>query len=137
MLNSRAKSARRGWTVNKSVNSSPSGGFLQISSIQSLTVNNFGSCQLGSIFNFHPLRRGGHFDGIDEFESKKRRWGYVLTLLLTPRREMRDMALGESNFALLCHDIAHGKPLLRKSRFGRGLCAANARDCRSDRTRRG
>jgi hypothetical protein len=61
MMNLRAKTAFRGGTVNKSVNSAPNRFFLQIDSSLSLSVNKSGSCQCGSFFNLDPLKKGGAF----------------------------------------------------------------------------
>ena len=75
-------------TVSKSVSRCPNEGIFLIKSVKSLSVSMSGSCQCGSFFNLDPLKRGGRFDGIDEFESKERKLGDVLTLVLTPPGEM-------------------------------------------------
>jgi hypothetical protein len=98
MMNLRAKTAFRGGTVNKSVNSAPNRGFLQTDSSLSLSVNKSGSCQCGSFFNLDPLIKGGRFDEIDEFESKEQKRGHVLTLLLTPLRGNRGLGLWKRDF---------------------------------------
>ncbi len=49
-----------------------------------LSVVRAGSCQCGSFFNLDPLKRGGHFDGIDELASNCAKLGGVTTLLTTP-----------------------------------------------------
>jgi hypothetical protein len=129
MMNLRAKTAFRGGTVNKSVNRGPNGGIFLIKSVKSLSVNKSGSCQCESFFNLDPLKKGGHFDEIDEFVRKKRKRGHVLTLLLTPLRGNRGIRLWKRDFGGGRYDMRLGKRVFSKTTIGSGKSVAG---CESD-----
>ncbi len=57
---------------------------MQNRTLLSLSVIKSGSCQCGSFFNLAPLKRGDHFDGIDELVSNYAKLGWLTTLLMTP-----------------------------------------------------
>jgi hypothetical protein len=84
MLTASAMTSLRAPTVIKSVIRGPNEGIFLIKSVKSLSVIKSGSCQCGVSFNLDPLKRGGLFDEIDEFESKEQKRGCVMTLLMTP-----------------------------------------------------
>jgi hypothetical protein len=77
-----------------------------------------------SFFNLDPLKKGGHFDEIDEFERKKRNRGHVLTLLLTPLRGNRGLGLWKRDFGGGRYDMRLGKRVFSKTTIGSGKSVA-------------
>jgi hypothetical protein len=82
-----------------------------------------------SFFDLDPLKKGGHFDEIDEFERKKRKRGHVLTLLLTPLRGNRGFGLWKRDLGGGRYDMRLGKRVFSKTTIGSGKSVAG---CASD-----
>jgi hypothetical protein len=124
MMNLRAKTAFRERAVIKSVIRGPKMGFSQTYSYLSLSVIKSGSCQCGSFFNLDPLKEGGRFDEIDEFESKEQKRGGVMTLWMTPSRENRGLMLWKQDLSGGRHDMRLGKQVFLKTTIGSGKSIA-------------
>jgi hypothetical protein len=77
-----------------------------------------------SFFDLDPLKKGGHFDEIDEFESKKRKRGHVLTLLLTPLRGNRGLGLWKRHLGGGRYDMRLWKRVFSKTTIGSGKSVA-------------
>jgi hypothetical protein len=124
MLTASAMTSLRAPTVIKSVIRGPNEGIFLIKSVKSLSVIKSGSCQCGSFFNLDPLKKGGRFDDIDEFESKKRKRGGVTTLLMTPLRGNRVLGLWKRDLSGGRYDMRLGKRVFSKTTIGSGKSVA-------------
>jgi hypothetical protein len=124
MLTASAMTSLRAPTVIKSVINGPDEGISLIKSVKSLSVIKSGSCQCESFFNLDPLKRGGRFDEIDDFESKKRKRGGVMTLLMTPLRGNRGLGLWKRVLSGGRYDMRLGKRVFSKTTIGSGKSVA-------------
>jgi hypothetical protein len=126
MMTASAMPSLRAPTVVKSVVRGPNEEISLIKSVKSLSVVKSGSCQCGSFFNLDPLKRGGRFDEIDEFERKKRNRGGVTTLLTTPSRGNRGFGLWKRVLSGGRYDMRLWKREFSKTTIGSGKSVAGS-----------
>jgi hypothetical protein len=111
-------------TVVKSVVRGPGEGIFLIKSVKSLSVVKSGRLIRRVFFNLNSLKRWCRFDGIDEFESKKRKRGGVTTLLTTPLRGNRGFGLWKRVLGGGRYDMRLGKRVFSKTTIGSGKSVA-------------